>query len=102
MFGRGRLTYSRRTFKWREATVQKQLEIAQLTVIEDQSWQLLGLGLKLVSLGCIAGDEVLQNTTCDLSATHGGGRVMSRRTVGRIGHSDVFVIRSICLCLVEW
>jgi hypothetical protein len=51
------------TLKRGEASVEDQLEITKLTLIEDNGRQLLGLFNELLATGSIASDEVLEDTT---------------------------------------
>jgi hypothetical protein len=51
------------TLKRGEASVEDQLEITELTLIEDNGRQLLGLFNELLATGSIASDEVLEDTT---------------------------------------
>jgi hypothetical protein len=51
------------TLKRGEASVEDQLEITELTLIEDNGRQLLGLFNELLATRSIASDEVLEDTT---------------------------------------
>lgn len=46
-----------------EATVDDELEIAELALVQDDSGEGLGLSGELVAAGSIAGNEILQDTT---------------------------------------
>lgn len=59
------------TFERRETTVEDQLEIAKVTLGEDESRELLRLGLELGLARQIASEEVLEDTA-----------------VGSVGHCD--------------
>lgn len=66
------------TFNGREATVEDQLKIAEVTLSEDEGGELLGLGLELGLARQIAGEEVLEDTT-----------------VRSVGHCDVMCGRGV-------
>jgi hypothetical protein len=51
------------TLKRGEASVEDQLEITELTLIENNGGQLLGLFNELLATRGIASDEVLKDTT---------------------------------------
>lgn len=64
------LEANKHTLERREATVKDQLEIAKVTLSQDDGGQLLGLGEKLGLAGQIAGEKVLEDTTVG-SVGHG-------------------------------
>jgi hypothetical protein len=49
-----------------EATVDDELEIAKLALVEDDGGELLGLGGELSVARSIAGNKILKDTTCDV------------------------------------
>lgn len=51
------------TFKWRKATVEDQLEIAKLTLSQDEGSKRLGLGGELIVTRGIAGEQVHEDAT---------------------------------------
>lgn len=51
-----------RTFERREATIEHQLEIAEVALCEGESREGLGLGCQLRLAGEIAGEEVLEDS----------------------------------------
>jgi hypothetical protein len=51
------------TLKRGEATVDDQLEIAKLALVEDDGGELLGLGGELIAARSIAGNQILKDTT---------------------------------------
>lgn len=53
----------RRTFKGREATVHDELQVTELALVEDDSWELLGLIDELLPAWGIAGNQILEDTT---------------------------------------
>lgn len=61
--GSGKGSWFSLTFKWRKATVEDQLEIAKLTLSQDERSERLGLGGELIVTRGIAGEQVLQDTT---------------------------------------
>ena len=50
------------TFQRREATVDDELEIAKLTLVQDNGRELLGLSEELIAARSIAGNEILEDT----------------------------------------
>ena len=55
---------SRLTFKRGEASVEDQLEIAELSLREDNCRERFGFGLELLPARRVAGDEVLEDAAC--------------------------------------
>lgn len=55
------------TFQGREASVENELEVAELPFGEDDGRELLGFFEKLLSTRCISGDEVFQNAACTVT-----------------------------------
>jgi hypothetical protein len=53
------------TFEWREASVEDQLQVAQLSLSENNRGELLRFLCQFFAPGRVACDEVLQNTACD-------------------------------------
>jgi hypothetical protein len=50
------------TLQRREATVDDQLEIAKLALVQDNGRELLGLCEEFIAAGSIAGNEILEDT----------------------------------------
>lgn len=55
------------TLKWGEATIEDQLQIAELALVQDDSGKLLGLRDELLPARSIAGEQVLELTACVVS-----------------------------------
>jgi hypothetical protein len=51
------------TLKRREASVQDELEVTKLTLIEDNGGQLLGLCNEFLATRSITSNEILEDTT---------------------------------------
>jgi hypothetical protein len=79
-----------------EATVDNQLKIAKLALVEDDGGELLGLGGELIAARSIAGNQILKDTTWNVAVSI----IISRRkrlrqaglTVGRVSHG-------VCVCV---
>jgi len=54
--------FHRLTFKRRESTIENQLKIAKLALVQNNGWELLGLSGEFVSARGIASEKVLEDT----------------------------------------
>lgn len=67
------------TFEGREATIEDQLEIAEVTLSQGEGRESLSLGLELGLAGQVASEEILKDAA-----------------VGSVGHCDVCVCGMSC------